>query len=100
MFQTESSSRFFIVLGVVKSPGCLRFNRCVFILQKKLREYCKTHGIQVEAYSSFGSGHLFTHEPVVQACGGLDVATCLLRWALQQVCFPSFNSDFMSSTCP
>lgn len=58
------------------------------VVQKQLREYCKREGIQVAAYSSLGSGHLCSYEPVITASAGTDVATTLLRWALQQVCLP------------
>jgi len=56
--------------------------------QIQLREYCRKHGILIQAYSSLGQGKqdLLAH-PVVTSTAtkrGMTPAQVLLRWALQQ----------------
>ncbi|MBU5355056.1 aldo/keto reductase [Paenibacillus barcinonensis] len=55
------------------------------LTQTELREYCKKHEIQIEAWSPLGQGHLMEH-PLLQdiaARYGKSPAQVILRWDLQ-----------------
>jgi diketogulonate reductase-like aldo/keto reductase len=55
------------------------------LTQTELREYCKKHEIQIEAWSPLGQGHLMEH-PLLQdiaAKYGKSPAQVILRWDLQ-----------------
>ena len=51
--------------------------------QRPLLEYCRAHGIVVQAYASLGSGKLLAHPAVTAAATALGCtpAAALLRWA-------------------
>eukprot|EP00933_Yihiella_yeosuensis_P056583 TRINITY_DN5586_c0_g1_i1.p1 TRINITY_DN5586_c0_g1~~TRINITY_DN5586_c0_g1_i1.p1 ORF type:complete len:439 (+),score=95.40 TRINITY_DN5586_c0_g1_i1:93-1409(+) len=64
------------------------------LVQTELLDFCKKHGIQVQAYASLGSGDaaqaesFFAFPPVCAAAKAHKVtpAQVLLRWALQKGC--------------
>jgi len=59
-----------------------------YLFQKDLRDFCKAEGIQLEPYSSLGSGdqQLIAESAVVEAAKAHNrtPGQILLRWALQQ----------------
>ncbi len=56
-----------------------------FLTQKDLMRYCQGKGIQLEAWSPLGQGHLLEHETLkgIAAKYGKTVAQVILRWDLQ-----------------
>eukprot|EP00042_Codosiga_hollandica_P029582 m.164614 g.164614 ORF g.164614 m.164614 type:complete len:171 (+) comp53106_c0_seq6:384-896(+) len=66
------------------------------LFQKELLAYCQEKGIQVEAYSSLGTGELVTHAVVLEIAAAVQrtPAQVLLRWGLQHelvCCFLSWT---------
>lgn len=61
-----------------------------YLAQRKLRAYCKDHGITVQGYSPFGSpegkGELLSEALVLETASSLDCspAQLMLLWAIQQ----------------
>ncbi|WP_426333966.1 aldo/keto reductase [Paenibacillus silvae] len=55
------------------------------LTQTELREYCKKHEIQIEAWSPLGQGHLMEHALLqdIAAKYGKSPAQVILRWDLQ-----------------
>jgi len=56
-----------------------------FLYQQKLLEYCRGHGIQLEAYSPLTRGERLNHPKVVEIARehGRTPAQILVRWAVQ-----------------
>jgi len=56
-----------------------------FLYQQKLLEYCRGHGIQLEAYSPLTRGERLNHPKVVEIARehGRTPAQILIRWAVQ-----------------
>ncbi len=56
-----------------------------FLYQKKLLEYCQSHGIQLEAYSPLTRGERLNDPKIVEIAKkqGQTPAQVLIRWALQ-----------------
>lgn len=56
-----------------------------YLTQKDLLRYCREQGIQLEAWSPLGQGHLLEHEILKGIAGkyGKTVAQVILRWDLQ-----------------
>ncbi|GIP46519.1 glyoxal reductase [Paenibacillus sp. J53TS2] len=56
-----------------------------YLTQKDLLSYCRDKGIQLEAWSPLGQGHLLEHETLqgIAAKVGKTVAQVILRWDLQ-----------------
>ena len=67
-------------------PTCNQIECHPLYPQEELRSWCAARGIQVVAYSSFGSGNLFGAPAVAQVAEemGDSQARVLLRWALQK----------------
>jgi diketogulonate reductase-like aldo/keto reductase len=78
----ESSSMDLVI------PFCNQFELHPLCTKVPLRQYCETLGIQVQAYSSLGSGaeRLLGHPVVVQIASEcrVSVTEVLLCWAVQQ----------------
>lgn len=59
-----------------------------FCQQIELRQYCSTHGIKIQAYSSLGQGSLeLIQHPIIVSMStkyNLSVSALLLIWAMQQ----------------
>jgi len=58
-----------------------------YLYQKELLEYCKTHGIQLISYRSFGKGKLLKEEPLFDSIGERHRKTgaqVILRWLIQK----------------
>ena len=55
------------------------------LFQRELLEYCRSHGIHVEAYSPLGHGRLLEQTAVreIAASTGKSPAQVLIRWGLQ-----------------
>lgn len=53
--------------------------------QRQLREYCRSHGIQIEAWSPLMKGRLSDNETLLEIAGkyGKSPAQVILRWNLQ-----------------
>lgn len=53
--------------------------------QRQLREYCSSHGIQIEAWSPLMKGRLSDNETLLEIAGkyGKSPAQVILRWNLQ-----------------
>lgn len=56
-----------------------------FLYQRELLEYCRSHNIQLEAYSPLTRGQRLNHPAVVQIAQrhGKSPAQILIRWALE-----------------
>lgn len=56
-----------------------------FLTQPALREYCKTHGIVIEAYSPLAHGQRLDHPAIVRLAKkiGKTPAQVMIRWALE-----------------
>lgn len=68
---------------VVPSVNQVEFSP--FLYQRELMEFCRAHGIQLEAYGSLTRGAKFGH-PVIVGIGhkhGKTAAQVMLRWAVQ-----------------
>lgn len=58
-----------------------------YLQQKELKEFCKEHGIVLEAYSPLMNGTKVLHDPVIQEIAnqyGKTPAQVILRWHLQE----------------
>jgi len=56
-----------------------------FLYQKELLEFCRAHGIQLEAYSPLTRSNKFNHPTITSAAAkyGKTPAQIMIRWALQ-----------------
>lgn len=71
-------------------PMVNQLRLCPGVTQPEVVRYCKEHGIQVEAYSPFGTGAIFK-VPEMQALAekyGKSVGQICLRWSLQMGWIP------------
>ena len=59
-------------------------------LQEEIRDYCRRNGIQVEAYSPFGTGKILQNETLsaIASHYGKSTAQLCLRWSLQHDVIP------------
>ena len=59
-------------------------------MQKKTVEYCKAHGILVEAWSPLGTGRMLNNEQLAEIAShyGMSVAQLCIRWCLQNGTLP------------
>jgi diketogulonate reductase-like aldo/keto reductase len=67
------------------SPAVNQVEFSPFLYQRELLGYCRTHGIQLEAYSPLTKGHRLADPRLLEVAGRYDKSTAqiLIRWALQ-----------------
>lgn len=74
-----------LLMDATVKPAVNQVELHPLLTQKELRDYCSTHGIQIEAWSPLGQGNLMEH-PLLQdiaAKYGKSPAQVILRWDLQ-----------------
>ncbi len=67
-------------------PMVNQLKLCPGITQKETVDFCKKHGIVVEAYSPFGTGSIFKETTIHELAKkyGRSIGQICLRWCLQQ----------------
>jgi diketogulonate reductase-like aldo/keto reductase len=59
-------------------------------MQTETVEYCRAHGILVEAWSPLGTGRMLTNETLIEIAShySVSVAQLCIRWCLQNGTLP------------
>ena len=59
-------------------------------MQEETVEYCRAHGILVEAWSPLGTGRMLSNEQLIEIAShyGVSVAQLCIRWCLQNGTLP------------
>jgi diketogulonate reductase-like aldo/keto reductase len=88
-FSIDLIKRILAIQNLKIRPAVNQVELHPYLPQNKLREFCSSHGIVVEAYSSLGSGKepsLFKDDLIIQLSKDLNLSlgTLLLSWARQK----------------